>query len=533
MLIQDVPAIAAHNAPDGAAFHFEGRTMAYAQLRDHCHLLSRALASLAPAGSRVAIMSGNSLEFVASCFAIPGAGQIMVPLNIRLSERELAEQLEDAEPSVVLVEPVYVPVLAPLVKAQSVRTGKRIELIVIGHGVPGYPRYDDLVDEAELISPKTVPRGTEDDPAWILFTSGTTGRAKGAVLTHRNLMTGTQTMMMSSDAGRSEVVLFQFPMFHIAAYTLIWFLLRGYTVVVVRSFEARICLQAIEQHRVTMMSIAPTMLAMLLENPALADHDTSSLRLLTYGSSAMPAEVIRRAMARWPAIGFGTAFGMTELAGNALYHDRQAHVRAVQDAPHLIASCGKPMALSCVRLIDDAGQDVPRGEMGELAVKGEQVFSGYWRNDEANRSAFRDGWFLTGDMGRRDADGYFYIVDRKKDMIISGGENVYSREIEKVLYQFPGVAEVAVIGMPDVKWGEQVTAVLRLSQAATPEFIDELESFCRTRMAGFKRPRRWVIVQALPQTPAGKIKKAELRKLLVEGKLDSLLDSQRAQPKAV
>jgi acyl-CoA synthetase (AMP-forming)/AMP-acid ligase II len=176
------------------------------------------------------------------------------------------------------------------------------------------------------------------------------------------------------------------------------------------------------------------------------------------------------------------------------------------------------MPLARVRIVDDEGRDVAEGEPGELAVRGDQVFAGYWRNDAANAAAFRDGWFLTGDIGRRDAEGYVYIVDRKKDMIVSGGENVYSREVENLLYEHPAVAEVAVVGLPHPLWGEQVTAILRLREGAPADAAGELEAFCRPRIAGYKRPRRWVVVDALPKTPAGKIQKAELRRrLLADG----------------
>lgn len=527
MLLQDVPVVAAHNAPVGALLRFENRTQDYAELARHCRQLSHALSTLAPAGARVAVVSGNRLEFVACCFAIPGARQIMVPLNIRLSPRELAEQLEDAEPSVVLAEAEFVETLAPLIADLGGRLGSPIELIVLGGRTSCGRPYDEWLADSEGMLAPALPEPHEDDPAWILFTSGTTGRAKGAVLTHRNLMTGSYSMMMASDAGRRETVLFQFPMFHISAYTLIWFLLRGYSLHIVRSFEASRCLASIEQYRISMMSIAPTMLAMLLDHPEFGSRDTTSLRLLTYGSSAMPLEVIRRAMSHWPQASFGTAFGMTELAGNVLYQDCIAHRRSVEGAPHLLSSCGRPMALSRVRLLNDDGTDAAPGEAGEIAVRGQQVFAGYWRNPVATQASFRDGWFLTGDIARRDGEGFYYIIDRKKDMIISGGENVYSREVENVLYQHPAVAEAAVIGLPDATWGERVTAVVRLREQPSAQIVEQLDGFSRTRMAGFKRPRRWIIVDDLPKTAAGKIQKADLRVRLARGDLRCVFDSDR------
>jgi acyl-CoA synthetase (AMP-forming)/AMP-acid ligase II len=231
----------------------------------------------------------------------------------------------------------------------------------------------------------------------------------------------------------------------------------------------------------------------------------------------MAPEILRAAMARWPNVGFRTAFGMTELAGNVTYLTREDHEHALAHDQSVLASCGRPNPLSNVRIVDAEGRDVPPGQPGEIIVCGEQVFAGYWRNEKATQDSFRDGWFLTGDIGRCDPDGRFYIVDRKKDMIISGGENVYSREVEDLLYEHPSVAEVAVVGAPDSKWGETVVALLRLRSAATAEALDE---FCKARIGGYKRPRRYIFVEELPKSATGKILKAELRQLLRSGHFD-------------
>jgi acyl-CoA synthetase (AMP-forming)/AMP-acid ligase II len=361
-----------------------------------------------------------------------------------------------------------------------------------------------------------LPSSSETDPAWLFYTSGTTGMAKGALLSHRNVIASATNSLCAFEFSRHEVALFFFPMFHIAGYILLTHMLRGDSVVVMRSFEVKAYLDAVQQHRITCHAIAPTMLAMVLDHPCVDDYDTSSLRFMMYGASAMPAQVIRAAMARWPNVGFGTSFGMTELAGNVLYLGRNDHLLGQGEEPDILAACGTPIPLARVRLVDDLGQDVIAGEAGELAVRGDQVFMGYWRNDAATASSFLDGWFLTGDIGRRDSRGRFYIVDRKKDMIISGGENIYSREIENLLYEHPAVAEVAVVGEAHRTWGEQVVAIVCL-RAPIERAGAVLDEFCKVRIGGYKRPRRYVFLEALPKSPSGKILKAVLRQQLRAG----------------
>jgi acyl-CoA synthetase (AMP-forming)/AMP-acid ligase II len=268
-----------------------------------------------------------------------------------------------------------------------------------------------------------------------------------------------------------------------------------------------------------MHSIAPTMLAMLLDDPRINRHDTGSLRHIAYGASAMPPELLRAAMMRWPQVRFATAFGMTELAGNVTCLDGEEHRHALAHEPALLSACGRAMPLARLRIVDDQGQDLPDGQPGEIAVRGDQVFTGYWNNATATRDSFRDGWFLTGDIGRRDAQGRFAVVDRKKDMIISGGENVYSREVEDLLYEHPAVAEAAVLGEPDPVWGERVIALLRLRDGLAADAA-AIDAFCRERIAGYKRPRRYLFVEALPKSASGKVLKGELRRRLLAGEFD-------------
>jgi acyl-CoA synthetase (AMP-forming)/AMP-acid ligase II len=287
-------------------------------------------------------------------------------------------------------------------------------------------------------------------------------------------------------------------------------------VVLLRSFDAETLLANIEQHRITSTAMAPTMIAMLLESGAGERYDLTSLRRIGYGASSMPAEVLRRARAAWPGVAFSTGFGMTELAGNVMFLSPADHDRAADQGLDILGSVGRQMPLARVRVVDDAGADVPPGVPGEIVVKGDQVLMGYWNRPDATRDSFVDGWFRTGDVGRWDENGYLFIVDRKKDMILTGGENVYPREVEEVLYEHPAVVEAAVIGAPDPKWGEKVVAVVCRRDSVGG---DELIAFCRERIASYKTPRHVVFVDALPRNASGKVLKRELRERIAKGEL--------------
>jgi acyl-CoA synthetase (AMP-forming)/AMP-acid ligase II len=264
--------------------------------------------------------------------------------------------------------------------------------------------------------------------------------------------------------------------------------------------------------------MAPTMLAMMLENPTLRDYDLSSLRGFGYGASSMPLEVLRRGFKTFPGVSFATGFGMTELAGNVMALSKQDHVRAAKEGLAIIGSVGKQMPLSRVRVLLDDNTDAPPNVPGEIVIKGDQVLKGYWNNPKATEESFIDGWFRSGDVGRFDENGYLTIVDRKKDMILTGGENVYPREVEEVLYEHDGVLEAAVVGTPDPKWGESVVAVIAVREGASIRSSD-LIAFCKERIASYKKPKFVCYVPALPRNASGKVLKRELRERIASGEL--------------
>jgi len=334
---------------------------------------------------------------------------------------------------------------------------------------------------------------------------------KGAMLSHRSLLASISSWMIhSTTAIASDVSLMMFPLCHVAGIGVISGVLMGVTLVLRRAYEPLDAMTMIDRYRVTTTSFAPTMLSMLLQHPNIDDHSLASLRTIAYGGSSMPVETLRRAMARFPGADFVQGFGMTELSGNVLYFDPASHRLAATERPELLAAAGRTMALSRIRLVDDDMRDVGVGEVGEIVVRGDQVMLGYWRRPEANEEAFAGGWFHTGDLGRADEQGYTAIVDRKKDMIVTGGENVYSKEVEDVIYGVAGVAEASVIGLPDPHWGENVVAVVVPAPGAAVTEADVVAA-CRVSLAGYKKPKHIEFHEQLPKGATGKILKRSLR----------------------
>ncbi len=512
MLLSDVPMLAAHHAPDTPAIIFQDQRITYAQLRDRCWRLSNALMSVTEPGDRVAILAENCPEYVDCYYGAPGAGLALTLLNYRLAPKELAYIIGDSEPRILVVEAKYLPAIRQI--RHLIPSVERI-LLIDGEAEDA-GSYAAFRDAGAAVEPGRRPQ--ESDLCWLLYTSGTTGLPKGAMLTHRNLLAGILNSMTAWESGTEEVCMFTFPMFHVAGYVMPMHHLRAFPLVLLRSFDPPTLLANVERYGVTNTAMAPTMVAMLLENPETDRYDLSSLRRLGYGAAAMPGEVLRRARARWPGIAFSTGFGMTELSGNVMTMGRADHDRAAEEGLEILRSVGRQMPLARVRVIDESGVDAPPGVAGEILVKGDQVLSGYWRNPQATAAAFTDGWFHTGDVGRWDGDGYLYIVDRKKDMILTGGENVYPREVEEALYRHPAVVEAAVIGAPDPKWGEKVVAVICVRDGHAVTGAD-LVAFCREEIAGYKKPRHVVFIDVLPKNASGKVLKRELRDQIAAGLL--------------
>jgi acyl-CoA synthetase (AMP-forming)/AMP-acid ligase II len=504
MLLSDIVRLNGRKTPDRIAVVTEDREITFGQLRDGAWRVANAMRELATTGDRIGILAENLPEYVDCYYGVPAAGMALTFLNYRLHPKEWTWILNNAEASVLLVQEKYLEQIQPYLA--EITTLRHI-VVIGGDGSQGHPTYADVVGGASAEEP---PRDVdEDSTAWLLYTSGTTGFPKGAMLSHRNLMVAGLNSVIEYEPQPDERNLVAFPLCHVSGYSVPVNHTRGGRIVLTPMFEPELWMQLVDQHGITGTSMAPTMLNMILMHPKVNEYDLGTLRGIGYGAAAMPVEVLRAAIKRFGPIVY-SGFGMTELGGNVLTFPKSAHVRAVNGEEHLLSSCGTPMCLADVKVVDEQMVECPPDVVGEIVIRGDQVLKGYFRNDEGTAKAFVDGWFRTGDMARRDEEGFFYIVDRMKDMIITGGENVYSREVEEALYLHPSVAEAAVVGLPDLTWGENVTAVvvLRPGMSATEA---EIIATAKSRLASYKKPKRVIFLEELPKTVSGKIIKRELR----------------------
>jgi long-chain acyl-CoA synthetase len=456
-------------------------------------------------GERYAILSRNTFRHAELIHAGYWSGRIPVPVNFRLAAPEIRYILDDARCKVLFVEDVFNEL------ANSAELGPwRDRRVAITTSASGAERtYEGL-----LVAAAAAPMhgSDEDDDAILLYTGGTTGRSKGVRLTHKNIYSNGMQVAPAMRVRFDDVYLHVAPMFHSADLLGTAFTLAGGAHAYLPQFSGRALLEAIRDYRATMAMLAPTMLIMTLQEPDIASYDLSSFRLIFYGSAPMAVEWIRRTMERFPAAEVQQGYGLTETSPILTTLDMEEHRDALRTGQYdRLKSIGRPLFGVDLRLMGDDGREVPFGEAGEIVVRGPNVTKGYLNRPDEIARAFRDGWFHTGDVARMDAEGYIYLLDRKKDMIITGGENVYSSEVEAVLYQHAKVHECAVIGVPDETYGEALFAAIVVApgQILTEE---EVISHCRGRIGGYKIPRRLAFLPALPKSAMGKILKTELRK---------------------
>ncbi|WP_019200323.1 long-chain fatty acid--CoA ligase [Tsukamurella sp. 1534] len=473
-------------------------TWTYAEFADRVDRLAAVLvAGGVQTGDRVGYVGFNHPDFLTTMFAASRAGAVFVPLNFRLTSAELEYILTDAGVHTLVADADRAAVVEPVRESSGLR--RAIALTP----VDGWERLDDALSATEPISDPQAPG--EDDLALIMYTSGTTGRPKGAMLTHGNMFWNNMNALLSLDTLSTDVSLVAAPLFHIGGLnvTTLITLQKGGELVILPAFDPTAALELIEKHRVTTMFGVPAMFLFMSQVPAFETADLSSVRQFTCGGAPVPESLITLYNGR--SIPFCQGYGLTETAPLALVMGVDDTARKVGAAGHHI------LPLSEVALLGPDGAPVPDGERGEVSVRGPQVTPGYWRNEAATAAAIDDdGWFHTGDVGEQDADGFVTVVDRVKDMVISGGENVYPAEVESVLYRHPSVAEVAIIGTPDEKWGEAVTAIVALKPGASLT-LEEAREFARDSLAPYKLPLALHVVDALPRNPAGKVLKFQLR----------------------
>jgi fatty-acyl-CoA synthase len=491
--------------PDSVAIRYEGESITWAQLHDRVRRAAAAFAGQGVGqGDRVAVLMTNRPEFLESVLAANAIGAIAVPVNFRLAPAEAAYILRDSGACLVVTDPLLAPLAAAAAAAAS-ETAQTPPAPVITTGADG--SYEALLGEAQPTEGEGEAAIDERDVALIMYTSGTTGRPKGAMLTHLNLLMGVITAIRTARLfDQANVGLINVPLFHIAGIgNLTPPMLLGTTSVIMPTapFDAQTTLDVIEAEGVTSLFLVPAQWQALCAHPD-ATRRTRSLRTISWG--AAPATVpLLETMARiFPAAEIVSVFGQTEMSPVTT-------ALPSADAVRKIGSVGKPIPTIATRIVDDRMNDVPRGEVGEIVYRGPTLMAGYWNNPEATEDAFDGGWFHSGDLVREDEEGFLYVVDRKKDMIISGGENIYCAEVENVLSGHPAVADVAVIGTRHEKWGETPIAIVVPADPAAPPSLEDLTGWTAGRLASYKKPTGLVVLDELPRNASGKVLKHELR----------------------
>jgi acyl-CoA synthetase (AMP-forming)/AMP-acid ligase II len=490
----------AGRTPDKVLTHFEGEATTYGEMARRVSALAGGLAGrgVGP-GHVVAILSYNCPEFLEALFAANHLGAIAMPINWRLAAAEVRYILEHSGARAIVCDEALLPL------ADEAADGlpdplERISIAPVDR--PGWTSVSDLRDSSEGVAPVAA---AGDDVHRLMYTSGTTGRPKGVMLTHANLAWKNAAHIIEFGFSSADLGLACGPLYHVGALDLTTtsLIAAGAGTIVHRAFNASAVVDEVERSRVTVVWLAPAMVNAIMALPDIEQRDLSSIRVVINGGEKMPIPLIERIQRVFPSAWFADAYGMTETVSGDTFLDRESIIAK-------LGSVGRPCLYLELDLWDEDGHPVPAGQQGEIVMRGPKVFKGYWRDDEATASAFAGGWFHSGDIGVRDEDGYLFIVDRLKDMIVSGGENIASSEIERVLYEHDSVLEAAVVGRPDARWGEVPVAfvALRTGADATP---DALIAHCQAQLARFKVPKEVTFIEALPRNPSGKVLKRELR----------------------
>jgi fatty-acyl-CoA synthase len=502
---------AAAKSPDKVAYRCGDEQRTYAGMDDRVNRLARALQERGvQRGDRVCVVMQNRLEAIEVYWAGCRLGAIVTPVNFRLVAAEVAYVFEDCDAKAVVVDVDLAPVVAA-VRSQSPGLGGAVLAVggvdVIGEGAEDY----ETVLGATSPEPLDLPVVSENDPAFIMYTSGTTGRPKGAVLSHLNLVTNAfNTLVMQGTRPSEDLVwLSGLPLFHIAGLAgLIPYLMFGGTAVIVPSgnFDPGESLDLLEREKVTACFYVPTQWQVICAEQARKPRELK-LASMSWGASPAPPSVLQSMAETFPGVPTFNAFGQTEMSPvtTLLLGD---------DAIRKMGSVGKAVVNVEARLVDDDMKDVPVGEVGEIVYRGPTTVLGYWNRPEANEEAFFGGWFHSGDLCRMDEEGFIYVVDRKKDMIISGGENIYCSEVEAVIDQHPKVMQVALVGMPHEKWVETPAAFIVPTDPSDPPTEEEVIAFCKERLASYKKPTVVRVLDELPRNASGKVLKTVLREQL-------------------
>lgn len=454
-------------------------------------------------GDHVAILGSNSMELIEAFFGLWRIGAVPVPLNTRLSVDELAYIVNHSDASTVLFLKAYETIIMHLA-----RELRKVKMFLCTGGACTKPFVD--IDSETLLQTEMPPpiEVTEVDVATIIYTAGTTGKPKGAMATHRNWVWGIVNILMAtwSYAAHPLKVLSANPFFHVGGFiNLFWSIFNGGSLYIMKKFDPREMLTRIEQEGIERVQGPSTIYKMLLLVPDIANFDLSSVRVVGSGAETMPDQTRKNVKQLFPNAGIWEVYGMTEAGGIIT-------VRSENHTASKPFSVGQANLFEDVRVVDEQGNPVPPGEIGEIIVRGPHIMQGYYKDPARNQEALRDGWFYTQDLGRFDEDAFLYVIERKHNMIISGGENIYPKEVEDLLFRHPAVADAAVFGLPDSLWGHRVCAAIVAKKGAQLTEGDVID-FCKGKLAGYKKPRSVFFVESLPRNAVGKVLRSELKEL--------------------
>ncbi|MCP4750381.1 MAG: long-chain-fatty-acid--CoA ligase [Proteobacteria bacterium] len=507
-LLGDIPRNSALTFPEWEAVVFEETRLTYREFNDRINRLANALIGLGYAkGDRLTVLAENTHKYLEIYFAATKLGMSTTPLNTRLSDSELEHIVNDSEASCFLVGDGFEKRITGL----KGKFGNIKDWIVLDAKTDRFLDYEALIEGASSQEPEVEV--DENEMAILMYTGGTTGLPKGVMMSHRNLMTAFIAACLGAGFTRFDATCFVLPLFHVSFWPAMACLMVGGRVVVNRRVDLNLILQLIQNEKCTHINAVPVLYSWLL----LADvdkYDISSLRAMGYAGSPFPPDVLKQCIRKFGNI-FEQGYGMTEALGATGLMPEDHVVEGERSG--LLASAGKAMPCAEVRVVDENDNTLRPGEVGEIVVRGKHVMMGYWKNPELTAEVLRNGWYHTGDMGYMDEEDYLFMVDRKADMIITGGENVYPKEVEDILYEHPAVLECAVVSAPDEKWGERVQAVVVLKpdqSVAEEELIDH----CRNKLAGYKCPKAIEFWEELPKTPVQKILRKDVKKTFWEGR---------------
>ncbi|MFF2528028.1 class I adenylate-forming enzyme family protein [Brevibacillus sp. NPDC058079] len=505
----------ANMMPDRVAIIYQDQTYTYEQLNRIVNRLAHGLLSLGiTKGEKICFMMKNSNIFPIALFAAAKIGAVTVPINVRLTKSEAAYLIDHSDAKLVIYDEEFGALI------EQARSAKVAHCIAVHHAqAEGHLSLQQVLTE-NVNDPDVVVE--QHDDSHILYTSGTTGRPKGAVFDHhRAILFIFHSLGLSGETMNSRILHFM-PFFHGAGFSILFKdLFLGQTVVIQQKFDPVEVLKAIDHYKIQSFIAVPTMYNMMLQVPDAAQYDLSSIESLRYGGAPMSPELIKKSMELFKTDQFNNRCGLTEGGPSGIYLYPEEHKEK-------LGTSGKARFLTEAKVVDKDGKEIAPGEIGELLLRSDMIMKGYYKNSEATAEAIRDGWLYTGDLCSVDVDGFITLVDRKKDMIISGGSNIYSVEVENILYAFDGVLEAAVIGVPDEKWGEIVAAVIVAKPGYTIDRTELIE-FCRKHLAGYKIPRAVIFTDVLPRNPSGKILKYELRSRYIKHQSESTSSNERSR----